>query len=151
MTILMELKGKNGQLELYEDKVILRRKGVLAKMTQGFTTGDKTFYIRQITSMDLKLGGTFVNGYIQFTMGGSSDKQKGAFEAVNDENSIMFVKKNNEIAKKVVAKIEELQKELHKPQSSISGADELIKFKQLFDEGVITEEQFEKKKEEILS
>ena len=35
--MLMELKGTNGQLELYEDKVTIKRKGFLPKMAQGFS------------------------------------------------------------------------------------------------------------------
>jgi len=42
---LFELKGVNGQLELYNDKVIIRRKGFVSKMTQGFFKGDKTIYL----------------------------------------------------------------------------------------------------------
>jgi|GEM_PF-2514642 len=34
--LLYELKGINGQLFLYEDKIVIKREGVLSKMTQGF-------------------------------------------------------------------------------------------------------------------
>jgi hypothetical protein len=44
-SLLYELKGVNGQIELYSDKVIIKRKGALAKLTQGFFKGDKTIYI----------------------------------------------------------------------------------------------------------
>ncbi len=147
--MLMELKGVNGQLELYEDKVIIKRKGALAKITQGFTKGDKTIYIRQITGIDFKPGGNLVNGYIQFTVPGGNEKGKGAFEAVQDENSVMFKKKDNDIAIKIKEKVEELQQR-SSSNTSVSGADEIKKYKELLDEGVITEEEFNKKKKEIL-
>ena len=105
--MLMELKGINGQLELYEDKVIIKRKGGLAKITQGFTKGDKTIYLNQISAIDLKLGGNLVNGYIQFVLPGGNEKTKGAFQATQDENSIMFRKKDNELVIKMKEKIEE--------------------------------------------
>ena len=148
--MLMELKGVNGQLELYEDKVIIIRKGVLAKMTQGFTKGEKTIYLRQITGIQLKLGGNLVNGYIQFTLPGGNEKGKGAFEATQDENSIMFKKKDNDIAIKIKDKLEELQQRDSSPKTNISGADEIKKYKELLDCGIIKEEEFSKKKKELL-
>ncbi|CAK7002269.1 DUF4429 domain-containing protein [Tissierella sp.] len=148
--MLMELKGVNGQLELYNDKVIIRRKGALAKLTQGFTKGDKTIYLRQITGIDFKLGGNLVNGYIQFTLPGGNEKSKGAFEATQDENSVMFKKKDNDIAMQIKSKIEELQQKEINPTSNTSNAEEIRKYKELFDEGIITEEEFDKKKKELL-
>ena len=50
--ILMELKGTNGQLELYEDKLIIKRKGITAKLVHGFTKGDKTIYIKQTSGIE---------------------------------------------------------------------------------------------------
>ncbi|EKO1912189.1 SHOCT domain-containing protein [Clostridium botulinum] len=146
--MLLSLKGVNGQLELYEDKVIIKRKGILAKLSQGFTKGDKTIYLRQIAGIDLKPGGNLVNGYIQFTLPGGNEKTKGAFEATQDENSIMFLKKYNDVAMQIKQKIEELQQQGHNPITS--GADELRKYKELMDDGIITEDEFNKKKKELL-
>lgn len=147
--MLMELKGVNGQLELYEDKVIIKRKGALAKLTHGFTKGEKSIYIRQITGIDFKPGGNLVNGYIQFTVPGGNEKVRGAFEAAQDENSIMFRKKDNDVARQIKEKIEEIQQR-GSNNTSVSGADEIKKYKELLDEGIITEEEFNKKKKEIL-
>ena len=36
------------------------------------------------------------------------------------------------------------------PKTDLSGADEILKYKQLMDEGIITKEQFEKKKNQLL-
>jgi hypothetical protein len=41
--MLMELKGANGQIELYKDMIIIKRKGTLSKLTQGFFKGDRRF------------------------------------------------------------------------------------------------------------
>ena len=78
--MLMEFHGVNGQLELYADKIIIKRKGVLSKLTQGFTKGDKTIYIKQISGIDFKLGGNVVNGFIQFTLPGGNEKKVGLFK-----------------------------------------------------------------------
>lgn len=148
--LLEVLNGVNGQLELYDDKVVIKRKGALAKMTQGFTKGDKTIYIRQITGIQMKLGGNLVNGYIQITLPGGNEKSKGAFEATQDENTVMFKKADNDIAIAIKEKIEAIQQRNDGPKQTYSGADEIMKFKNLLDNGIITQDEFDKKKKEIL-
>lgn len=147
--MILELPGINGQIELYDDKIIIKRKGVLSKITQGFTKGDKTIYLNQITGIDLKLGGNMINGYMQFTIPGGNEKDKGAFQATQDENSVMFKKAYNDIAHELKEKIEKLQQQ-SKNGNKLSGADEIRKYKALLDDGIITEEEFNKIKKELL-
>lgn len=143
------LKGNNGQLELYNDKVIIKRKGIGAKLTQGFTKGEKTIYLKQIAGIQLKLAGGLTNGYIQFTIPGGVENRAGIMSAVSDENSIVFKKKNNTAAQEVKNKIEELQRVINIP-NGFSAADEIKKYKELLDQGVLTEEEFNKKKKQLL-
>lgn len=147
--MILELPGINGQIELYDDKIIIKRKGVLSKITQGFTKGDKKIYLNQITGIDLKLGGNMINGYMQFTIPGGNEKDKGAFQATQDENSVMFKKAYNDIAHELKEKIEKLQQQ-SKNGNKLSGADEIRKYKALLDDGIITEEEFNKIKKELL-
>lgn len=150
-TIIM-LNGINGQMELYTDKIIIKRKGVLAKMTQGFFKGDKTIYIKQITGMQVKQGGNFTNGYIQFTVPGGIENKKGIVDATKDENTVMFKKKDNELVVKIKEKIEELQQvSTSQKVTQLSTADEIKKFKDLFDAGIIMEDEFEAKKKQLLN
>ena len=143
------LKGVNGQLELYSDKVIIKRKGLLAKMTQGFTKGDKTLYLNQITAIQVKKGG-LLNGYIQFTLPGGIESKKGIFAAGNDENSIVFTPANNDLALDIKDTIEKLRGSVSNAIGSVSSADELRKFKQLLDDEIISKEEFEQKKKQLL-
>lgn len=108
MEKLSELKGVNGILELYENKIVIKRKGITAKMTQGFFKGDKTIYLKQITGIEVKPGGLLLSGYIQFTIPGGNEAKKGIVQAQNDENTLMFAKKNNELVYEIKNKIEEL-------------------------------------------
>ena len=151
-SLLFVLKGVNGQLELYEDKVIIKRKGVLAKITQGFFKGDKSLYLTQISGIQIKAGTSITNGYIQFTLSGGNENTRGAMSATHDENTVMYTKKNNELVKKIKLKIEELKKPI---QGTItqqsSGADEILKYKNLLDSGVITQEDFDIKKKQLLN
>lgn len=150
--LLYELKGVNGQLELYADKVIIKRKGFLSKMTQGLFKGDKTIYLSQITGIQLKLGTAFTNGYFQITIPGGVESKKGIIDATQDENTVMFAKKDNELAKRMEAKIEELlnAQRQGKSQVSVCAADEIKKYKELLDEGIISTEEFEQKKKQLL-
>jgi hypothetical protein len=154
--LLLELKGVNGQLELYEDKVIIKRKGTLSKLTQGFFKGDKTIYIKQITGMELREGG-MINGYIQFSLAGGVESRRGLTGkdgAVHDENTVMFAKKDNDLAKRIKMEIENRMTTPSQTTSNVTqidGADMIRKYKLLFDDGIITQEEFEAKKKEILS
>lgn len=150
--ILMNLKGINGQLELYENMIIIKRKGALSKMTQGFFKGDKTMYLKQISGIQLKHGTIITNGYIQFTLSGGNESTKGILDATKDENTVMFRKKENDTADKIKSKIEELQASINLPQAinPISVADEIKKMKELLDQGIIEQDEFEAKKKQLL-
>jgi hypothetical protein len=150
--IIMSLKGQNGQIDLYQDKIIIKRSGFFAVLNHGFTKGDKTIFISQITGIQLKLAGLMV-GYIQFTVPGGIESKQGIWSAKDDENSVTFYLAENDSATQLKEKIEEL---LHKSRQGtnqtiqVSSADEIKKFKQLLDDGIITNEEFNKKKKELL-
>ena len=74
---------------------------------------------------------------------------------INDENSIPIQPSMVEQAREIVNFIEKRRDELNVQQTSTviqqtSAADELKKFKELLDMGVITQEEFDAKKKEIL-
>jgi uncharacterized membrane protein len=62
----------------------------------------------------------------------------------------MFKKSSNDIAISMKNKIEELQRKKDNNHNSLSGADEILKYKQLLDNGIITQEEFNSKKKDIL-
>lgn len=152
MPVLMTLNGVNGQLELHEDKVVIKRKGLLAKMSQGLFKGDKSIYLKQISGIQVKHGTSITNGYIQFTISGGSESTKGLVSASRDENSVLFRKKDNETVDKIKAKIEELQQRAAAGAvvQEVSAAEEIKKYKELLDQGIITESEFEQKKKQLL-
>ncbi|MFT9076567.1 DUF4429 domain-containing protein [Ethanoligenens sp.] len=149
---ILTLKGVAGQLELHENKVVIKRKGALAKMTHGFS-GDKEIMIRNITGVQLKLGGFALNGFIQFTIPGGNESRKGISSATQDENTVMFHKDQNKIAQAIKEKIEEIQESQNRPQSASasSPSDEIRKLKGLLDDGIITQDEFDSKKNSLLS
>ena len=150
MEPLMTLNGVNGQIYLFSDKVVIKRKGLTAKLTQGFTKGDKSIYLKQISGIQIKKAGILFNGYIQFTLAGGNENTKGIVDATHDENTIIFNKKNNNFIDEFKKKIEELQQVQSQPINNISVADEIKKYKDLLDQGILTQEEFDKKKKQLL-
>jgi len=124
----------------------------LSKITQGFFKGDKTIYINQISAIQVKPGTLLINGYIQITVPGGLESKKGILDATQDENTVIFTKKDNELVYQIKAKIEELMSQQHATYTAnqISSADEIRKYKELFDDGIITKEEFEQKKKQLL-
>lgn len=149
--MLMELKGTNGQLELYEDVVIIKRNGLIAMLSQGIMKGDKTIYLNQITAVQFKEAGLITGGYIQFTLPGGNENTGGLIG--NDENTVCFEKKDNELGLKMKLEIERLIQNSSKINTTnyrINNPDDIRKYKELLDDGIITQEEFDKKKSEIL-
>lgn len=147
------LNGVGGQLALYENKVVIRRKGALATMSHGFT-GDKEILIRNITGIQLKPGSAMLNGYIQFTIPGGNESKRGISAATQDENTVMFRKSENETAKSIKEKIEQIQMDMNRPQATVvasSPVDEIRKLKALLEDNIITQEEFDKKKADLLA
>ncbi len=149
--MITSAKGHNGQIEVYENKIIIKRKGLLAFATQGFK-GEKEIFINQISSVQLKKASMLINGYIQFTFMGGKEAKGGLFQAGSDENSVLFRVSQQKDFEKVKSAIENIISKslVNNTQQSGSSADEIKKFVKLKNEGVITEEEFQKKKKELL-
>jgi len=145
------LKGVNGQIEVFPDRVVIKRKGALAKLTQGFFKGDKTIYVRQITGIQVKRGGLATNGYIQFSLGGGLESTKGILDATQDENTVMFKRKHNKLVEEIKAYIEQAMSQPPQPTATFSVADEIRKLQQLYDDGILTKEEFKAQKAQLLS
>lgn len=81
-------------------------------------------------------------------------KHGGVWNATQDENTVTLKQgEQSEIGEKIKEYIEKQIIERSKPQGIVhepSSADEIIKFKQLLDMGVITSEEFDAKKKQLL-
>lgn len=147
----MEVQGINGAIELTKNKIIIKRKGFLALMTQGFK-GDKEIYINQISSVQLKKTNLLLNGYIQFTFSGGKEAKGGITQATKDENTVMFNKSQEKGFINLKNKIEEYIHDLNKPIEKVENDpfEQIEKLLALKERGIITDEEFEIKKKQIL-
>ncbi len=148
----MEVKGHNGSIEFTGEKIIIKRKGVLAFISQGFK-GDKEIFVKQISSIQLKKAGLLTNGYIQFSFSGGKETKGGLNDAVTDENTVLFTNKQMPSFLELKSEIEKAIMKANKPAentSSGSSLDELEKLANLKEKGIISQEEFEAKKKQIL-
>jgi hypothetical protein len=148
----MVIKGDTKTLQVENNLIkIIQRKAFLQPETE------KTLPFSKVTSIQIKKPGTLVGGYIQFSIAGGIEINKvfsvtgGAFEAIQDENAVLFTGANNyETALKIKELIETFSAKQNNQNNALSASDEIRKFKQLLDDGIITDEEFQKKKKELL-
>ena len=157
---LMQMVGANGILTLYEDRITIKRRGIRGALGHGFFQGEKEILLSSITAIQLKKAGLMIVGYIQFSVLGGVESRRGLNEAVTDENTVTFDYGQTKTAEAIKNKIYELQNQARTASNGggivqnivneVSGADEILKYKQLLDAGVLTQEEFDRKKQEIL-
>lgn len=158
---LMELKGTNGTIIAYENKVVISRKGISAIASQGFK-GDLTFFYSDLTGIDYKKPG-FTNGYIKFLTPGTQSTSPrvglmgSSLESMHDESTVILRAFNSNTPKLSEDMYNLLKDRLNAAKSSstsksaLSSADEILKYKQLLDAGIISQSEFEVKKKQLLN
>ncbi|WCM29210.1 DUF4429 domain-containing protein [Sphingomonas sp. QA11] len=148
--------GRNAgnSVELLDDGLVIRRKGIVSLLNHGLK-GEKRIPYASITSIQFKEPG-LTTGYIQFGVAGGVEGRGGVMNAVKDENSVVFVKK-------VLADFRELRDEVEKRSAVARGsgarggrestgsiADELNKLADLRDRGILSGAEFDKQKAVLL-
>lgn len=148
------LKGVNGQVYVYPNKVTIKRKGFLAKSTQGFFTGDKDIYVHQIGSINVKQGGVMTNGFIQFAPVGNVERRRGLTEQTHDENTIIIRKSQNDEVARIKRYVEDHM--IPNVGPTLASAPPPDKYQQLErlaalrSSGVLSEAEFAAEKTKIL-
>lgn len=149
--------GAKDILYLYEDHVVISHRGALNALSMG-VKGDKTIYYTDITSVQYKKP-ALTAGYLQFSLPGGKEDRGGVFSAVSDENTITLKAGDGRITAKAEQVLEMLNQKIREAKSGThaatvvqqtSAADEIKKFKELLDMGVITQEEFDAKKKQLL-
>ena len=151
-----DLKGARGRrLKVYEDKcVITTVVGVGSFITGNVSDGEKTIYYSDVLSVQFKRSNLQL-GYLQLETASSTMNNKS--DNFFNENSFTFDSnldnQMEEVQKYVKQKVDEAKKQKTAPvivAGTVSNADELKKYKELLDIGVITQEEFDAKKKQLL-
>lgn len=154
-----KLKGHWGSMSVYENKVVLQGAPGLAAAMWGVNQAQKTFTYDSISSIEFS-GPSIGEGEIRFNIDGSRGITNTKFLnnipfVSNNDNTFKYLEKDYLEASKAKIYIEEqmIKSKDRQPQTvvnELSTADELRKFKQLLDEGIISSDEFEKKKRDLL-
>lgn len=126
--------------------------GSIISINESITRKQKTIPINSVISVQIKKPG-LIGGYLYFqTVGGlNNSSMKTVNDFIKDENAIVLnSKKKYEVALQIKEYVQKMQSSTNSI-NQVSSADELIKYKGLLDQGVITQEEFELKKKQLLN
>lgn len=153
----LKITGARHKAILVKDDVvkIIDLGGVFSSMRK-----EKVLSIYDITGVEVKKPDLY-KGYIQLQVAGQaspnssglSSRRKSTFAALEDENAVLFDgEENYQVALAMQEHIRAMNAKAKAPSGApaLSAADELLKFKKLLDEGVITQEEFEAQKKKLL-
>lgn len=147
-------------LRIYEDYLTINHMqvgSVLQNIARGGALGAKRINYDQLTAIQFRKPAGLTVGFIQFAYPGAIESKKGITEMLNDENSVPVTPALVNDAERIVSYIEKRREEIK--QNSVtrgpminqtSAADEILKYKQLLDMGVLSQEEFDAKKKELL-
>lgn len=155
----LKLRGNHGDIVSVEGGAIRLVKVNIS--LRGRPPRERSLPIRNISSVEVKKPDTkavFVNyGFIQFSIAGGAVRDGsltltgGAWDAAQDENSVIFVGQSAyQTALKIKEYVETYQQGSSAPSSPVSVADEIVKLKALMDQGIITPEEFAIKKRRFI-
>ena len=153
----MIFDGRNGgTVELLENVLVIRRKGVASFLTQGLK-GEKRIPYSSISSVQFKEAG-FTTGYIQFGIAGGIESGRGVWDATKDENTVLFIKEASAEFHRLRDIVEDRAAAARggsptsrhaSPPSNVG--EELGRLADLRDRGVLTDMEFTEQKARLLA
>lgn len=142
-------------IKVTNNALSITRKGVMSGLTHGLK-GEKSIPLKNITAVQLKKPG-FNNGYIQFGLLGGNESKGGILDAAQDENTIMFTRKYypemvelKEIIESYIFSETTNTTIVNAPVEKTS-VEQVKELKELLDMDIITQEEFDRKKNELLN
>lgn len=142
-------------LKVYPDYCVLTaKKNAWNLLIQDkYFNGEKKYYYADLTAVQFREPGSITDGYIEFEYPGSRSGTNT--NAYTSENSFQFGKTHTmlmrEIYEYIDGRIRDAKTAKQQPAVQVySAAEELKKFKELMDMGIITQEEFDAKKKQIL-
>ncbi|ODU07492.1 MAG: hypothetical protein ABS81_01220 [Pseudonocardia sp. SCN 72-86] len=157
----MEVKGVAGTVTFDGATVAISRRGFAARASIG--KGEKRIPVRHITAVQFKPAGLLVNGFIQFTLGGSVERRsqfgRQSFDAAGDENSVLFSRQQQPAFEQLRDAIEHAMTYgvAHQPpppgpppRPSGGPVAELTQLAELHGSGALTDDEFAEAKRRLI-
>lgn len=151
------VEGLNGQVEVDDEWVRIHRKGLMARAGHGMLGRGVQIRLSDIVDIDISYPRFGVNGYIRFLTGG--EHPIGVQEAVKDDASVVFKKKHqaafDELREELKALLAErsdkgLAQAIAAAVPRVDFATQIRELAALRDEGLLSEEEFQLKKAQLL-
>lgn len=148
--LITKLKGTNGIIYIYEDRIVISRKTFFGFSTFGIV-GDKTLFYNAIQEIEYNGAGGWLRVHPKGILLKNYNAITEVLKATKDDYTISIpfwkVKQGKEIHEIIAKKVNEANRTSN---TNISPTNEIREYKKLLDDGIITEEEFEKKKQELL-
>ena len=143
--VIMEARGFDGELLLLEDRIRITHPGFLGLAH----LADREIPLSEITAIGFKKPGFMgAGGRISFSFAGTETSL--GLSGVNTRNTVIFDSKQEEAFVAIKNAIDERRAALRATPRASSPLDELEKLASLRDKGIITEDEFQQKKKQIL-
>lgn len=134
-------KPQKATITLEDDSITIQKHGHFQKLK-----GANRIPFSSISSMQYREAKLSVNGMLRFTITGNSTLHG----LLADDNSILFVKKNAAEVEAIRNFIQNKISSKNEISSSDNVTEEIRKFKALLDDGIISKQEFEEKKKQLL-
>jgi len=146
-------RGTSGTIVFDGVSVTIHRTGI-SRLTIG--KGHKQIPLDHITAVQFKPAGPLVNGFIQFTLAGGIEPRSRAgsqtFDAVRDENSVVFTRKQMPDFELIRGLIQGAHAARLGGQPAASGVQaRMEELKAMLDGGLITTGEYDLKRIDLLS
>ncbi|WP_259406069.1 SHOCT domain-containing protein [Shouchella clausii] len=144
----VKYNGYSGSLIIKADTVTIQYKAILHRGGKGF----KTIDIDKISSLALAKP-SFPGGKVKIFYEGFTNRGYRDINEEANEITITNINQYNQMleAKELILALKRYHENQVHSTDSLSPADEIRKYKSLLDDGIISEEEFEKKKKELLN
>lgn len=148
---VLRVTGRNGQLELTDSVLRIELKGLLTFFAVGLQ-GAKEIPLSEITAVNFRRPKGFINGCIGFAFAGSVQSNRGMFEGSYDANTVIFTEDQQ-------PQFERFRDELQRriagaksvgPTRTESNLEQIEKLGALREKGLITQDEFQIKKRQLL-
>jgi len=148
-----KFEGYGATVEVDADGITIRRKGLVSFSLHGLK-GEKRIPFASIAAVQFKPASLMTSGYIQFSIMGGNESRAGLMAATKDENSVLFKgKKQNAEFGELRTIVEAGTKRARSVPAAAasSAADQLAKLADLLDRSLITREEFDAQKAQLLA
>jgi len=147
--VFMQARGTRRDLELLQDMVRIRGRAAMGFLGSGAKL-EKDILISKIVSVRFKKAGMWADGYIQFIFEEKASKDKIVDVGIGDDENVVTFRPGQQ--KEFEAIREAIEQKMtgktgHRPGSNY---DELVRLSELLNRKIITEDEFDRKKKQIL-